>query len=48
MKRIFPDHAKSITRALAGLGKADRLTATRLLKRLGRAEEELDVEEGTG
>lgn len=48
MKRIFPDHAKSITRALAGLGKADRLTATRLLKSLGRAAEELDAESGTG
>ena len=36
MKRIFPDHAEVIARALAGLSRDERRTATRLLRDLGR------------
>jgi MarR family 2-MHQ and catechol resistance regulon transcriptional repressor len=37
MKRIFPEHAAVIARALAGLTREQRRTATRLLRDLGRA-----------
>ena len=47
IKRIFPEHAKRIGRAMSGLSKADRLAATRLLRTLGRAAAELDPATGT-
>ena len=47
IKRIFPEHAKRIGRALSGLSKTDRLEATRLLRALGRAAAELDPSLGT-
>ncbi len=37
MKRIFPDHAEVIARALTGLTREQRRAATRLLRDLGRA-----------
>lgn len=33
--RIFPDHAKAVEAAMAGLTLAEQRTATKLLKRLG-------------
>ena len=47
IKRIFPEHAKRIGRALSGLSKTDRLEATRLLRTLGRAAAELDPSTGS-
>ena len=41
IRRIFPAHAKAIARALAGLGNAEQVQATILLRRLGLAAGEL-------
>jgi len=41
--RIFPDHARSIERAMSGLSRSDRERATILLKQLGRAADALPV-----
>jgi MarR family 2-MHQ and catechol resistance regulon transcriptional repressor len=41
IERIFPEHARSIERALAGLTKAEQAEATALLRNLGRAADEL-------
>jgi MarR family 2-MHQ and catechol resistance regulon transcriptional repressor len=41
--RIFPDHARTIERALSGLTRSDRERAAGLLKQLGRAAEALPV-----
>jgi MarR family transcriptional regulator, 2-MHQ and catechol-resistance regulon repressor len=38
--RIFPEHARSLARALAGLTPAEQAEATALLRRLGKAAEE--------
>jgi MarR family 2-MHQ and catechol resistance regulon transcriptional repressor len=38
--RIFPEHARSIGRAVAGLTKAEQAEATALLRKLGKAAEE--------
>lgn len=35
--RIFPEHARAVEAAVAGLSLAEQRTVTRLLKRLGRA-----------
>jgi MarR family transcriptional regulator, 2-MHQ and catechol-resistance regulon repressor len=37
MDRVFPDHAKAIERALAGLSAEEQSEAIRLIKRLGLA-----------
>ena len=39
--RIFPDHARTIARALGGLSRAEQAQATALLRSLGRAAAEL-------
>jgi MarR family transcriptional regulator, 2-MHQ and catechol-resistance regulon repressor len=41
IRRIFPAHAKAIARALSGLGNAEQVQATKLLRRLGVAAAEL-------
>ena len=41
--RIFPDHAKAIDHAMAGLTRADRERAAALLKSLGRAADALPI-----
>ena len=41
IRRIFPAHAQAIARALSGLGDAEQLQATRLLRKLGLAAAEL-------
>lgn len=38
--RIFPEHARSIANAVAGLTKAEQAAATALLRKLGKAAEE--------
>jgi MarR family 2-MHQ and catechol resistance regulon transcriptional repressor len=43
--RIFPDHARAIEHAMAGLTRADRERAATLLKSLGRAAEALPAKE---
>lgn len=43
--RIFPDHAKALTRAVSGLSRAEQAQATALLRKLGKAAEELPVAE---
>lgn len=40
IRRIFPEHARSIARALGGLTPEERARATALLRALGRAAEE--------
>jgi MarR family 2-MHQ and catechol resistance regulon transcriptional repressor len=45
--RIFPEHARSIARAVSGLTKAEQLQATVLLRKLGVAAAELPPPEGT-
>ena len=41
IRRIFPDHARAIARAVQGLSAAEKATATKLLRRLGLAAAEL-------
>ncbi len=43
--RIFPDHARAVEHAMAGLTRADRDRAATLLKTLGRAAEALPAKE---
>lgn len=45
--RIFPEHARSIARAVRALTRAEQLQATTLLKKLGIAAAELPLPEGT-
>lgn len=47
MKRVFPEHAAAISRALAGLTREERRAATRLLRALGRAAAEGGAAAGT-
>jgi MarR family 2-MHQ and catechol resistance regulon transcriptional repressor len=44
--RIFPEHARNVARALAGLTSAEQGQAARLLRTLGRAAAELPVPGG--
>lgn len=37
ISRIFPEHARAVERAVAGLTQEEQRTVTELLKRLGRA-----------
>jgi MarR family 2-MHQ and catechol resistance regulon transcriptional repressor len=46
IRRIFPEHARSIARALAGLTPEEQARATALLRTLGRAAAELPSEGG--
>ena len=46
LARIFPDHAKAIEHAMAGLTRADRDRAATLLKALGRAADALPTSSG--
>jgi MarR family 2-MHQ and catechol resistance regulon transcriptional repressor len=41
--RIFPRHAQAVARALSGLGKAEQIEATDLLRRLGHAASALPI-----
>lgn len=41
--RIFPDHARTIERAMSGLTRSDRVRAAAMLKQLGRVAEALPV-----
>ena len=43
IKRIFPEHARSIARALGGLNQVEQAQATALLRQLGKAAEELSA-----
>ena len=45
--RIFPEHARSIARAVSGLTRAEQLQAAALLRKLGIAAAELPLPEGT-
>lgn len=45
--RIFPEHSRNIGRAVAVLTRAEQLQATALLRKLGKAAEELPLPEGT-
>lgn len=40
IERIFPEHAKAVEAAMAGLTPAEQRTATKLLKRLGLSAQE--------
>jgi MarR family 2-MHQ and catechol resistance regulon transcriptional repressor len=44
IRRIFPAHAKAIAGAVSGLGDAEQLQATRLLRKLGLAAAQLTDE----
>jgi Transcriptional regulators len=41
--RIFPEHARSIARAVSGLSKAEQLQATALLRKLGISAADLPI-----
>lgn len=47
IRRIFPEHARAISRAVSGLTGAERQTAIKLLRTLGLAAAELEVGQGT-
>jgi MarR family transcriptional regulator, 2-MHQ and catechol-resistance regulon repressor len=45
IRRIFPEHARVLERALAGLDSEEKAEAIRLLRRLGKAAAELEPDE---
>jgi MarR family 2-MHQ and catechol resistance regulon transcriptional repressor len=47
IRRIFPEHARCISHAVSGLTKAERQTAIKLLRTMGRAAAEMGSGSGT-
>ncbi|HET7553737.1 MAG TPA: MarR family transcriptional regulator [Gemmatimonadaceae bacterium] len=45
--RIFPEHARSIARAVSGLSKTEQLQAITLLRKLGTSAADLPISDGT-
>lgn len=48
MRRILPEHARAVARAVSGLNERDKRAAVRLIRRLGRRAAELLGEPGNG
>ena len=47
IRRIFPEHARTVSRAMSGLTRIERQTAIKLLKALGTAAAAMDSATGT-